>query len=53
LVESLGRGGTILEVPVYYPARSHGESKTKFLRTLAQYTRAVVRLAGRRRPRPS
>ena len=48
LVESLARGSTILEVPVYYPARIHGESKTKFLRTLRQYTSAVVRLAGRR-----
>jgi dolichol-phosphate mannosyltransferase len=49
MVESLQRGSTILEVPVYYPARVHGESKTKFLRTLAQYTRAVVRLAFRPR----
>lgn len=48
LVESLARGSTVLEVPVYYPARVHGESKTKFVRTLVQYTRAVVRLAGRR-----
>lgn len=53
LVESLARGSTILEVPVYYPARSHGESKTQFLRTLARYTRAVLRLTGRRRPRPA
>jgi dolichol-phosphate mannosyltransferase len=49
LVETLARGSTILEVPVYYPARSHGESKTKFLRTLRRYTRAVVRLAVRPR----
>ena len=53
LVESLARGSTVLEVPVYYPARSHGESKTKFLRTLGQYTSAVVKLAARRRPRPA
>jgi len=53
LVESLARGSTILEVPVYYPARSHGESKTKFMRTLRQYTRAVVRLAVRPRSRPA
>jgi dolichol-phosphate mannosyltransferase len=53
LVESLARGSTILEVPVYYPSRSAGESKTKFLRTLVQYTRAVVRLALRRRPKPA
>ncbi len=51
LVESLARGSTVLEVPVYYPARSHGESKTKFLRTLGQYASAVVKLAVRRRPR--
>jgi dolichol-phosphate mannosyltransferase len=49
LVESLARGSTVLEVPVYYRARSHGESKTKFLGTLVQYTRAVIRLAGQRR----
>ena len=56
LVESLARGSTVLEVPVYYPARIHGESKTKFLRTLSQYTRAVLRLALRplrRRPKPA
>jgi dolichol-phosphate mannosyltransferase len=53
LVESLARGYTVLEVPVYYPARIHGESKTKFLRTLSQYTRAVLRLALRRRPKPA
>jgi len=53
LVEALARGSTVLEVPVYYPARVHGESKTKFLRTLVQYTRAVVRLALHRRPKPA
>jgi hypothetical protein len=53
LVESLARGSTVLEVPVYYPARIHGESKTKFLRTLNQYARAVLRLAMRRRPKPA
>ena len=26
LVESLARGSTVLEVPVFYPARVHGES---------------------------
>jgi len=51
LVGALARGSTVLEVPVYYAARSSGESKTKFLRTLAQYTRAVVRLALRPRPK--
>lgn len=51
LVESLAHGSTVLEVPVYYPARSSGESKTKFLRTLALYTGAVLRLAARR-PKP-
>jgi dolichol-phosphate mannosyltransferase len=51
LVESLARGSTVLEIPVYYPARSHGESKTKFFRTLGQYAKAVVRLAARSRPR--
>ena len=53
LVEALARGSTVLEVPVYYPARVHGESKTKFLRTLVQYTRAVVRLALHGRPKPA
>lgn len=53
LVEALSRGSTVLEVPVYYPARVHGESKTKFVRTLVLYTRAVVRLAGRRPARPA
>ncbi len=53
LVESLARGSTVLEVPVYYPARVHGESKTKFVRTLVQYTRAVLRLAGRRPSKPA
>jgi dolichol-phosphate mannosyltransferase len=53
LVESLARGSTVLEVPVYYPSRSAGESKTKFLRTLLQYTRAVLRLALRRRTQPA
>ena len=53
LVESLARGSTILEVPVYYPARVHGESKTKFLSTLGKYTRAVVRLALRPRGKPA
>ena len=53
LVEALARGSTVLEVPVYYPARVHGESKTKFLRTLLQYTRAVVRLALHGRPKPA
>jgi dolichol-phosphate mannosyltransferase len=53
LVESLAHGSTVLEIPVYYPARSHGESKTKFMRTLGQYTRAVVRLALRRRAQPA
>ena len=53
LVESLARGSTILEVPVYYPARVHGESKTKFLSTLGKYTRAVVRLALRPRRKPA
>lgn len=52
LVESLSRGWTVLEVPVFYHARSAGESKTKFLRTLGLYTGAVVRLAARR-PKPS
>ncbi len=52
LVESLSRGSTVLEVPVFYHARSAGESKTKFLRTLVLYTRAVVRLTARR-PTPS
>jgi dolichol-phosphate mannosyltransferase len=53
LVEALARGSTVLEVPVYYPARVHGESKTKFLRTLGQYTRAVVRLALHKRAKPA
>ena len=53
LVEFLARGSTVLEVPVYYHARSHGESKTQFLRTFGRYTRAVVRLALRPRPEPS
>src|SRR5262249_61360924 len=50
LVEFLARGSTVLEVPVYYHARSHGESKTQFLRTFARYTRAVVQLAFQPRP---
>lgn len=45
----LRRGRSVLEVPVYYAARSEGESKTKFFRTFVRYTAAVLRVASLRR----
>jgi dolichol-phosphate mannosyltransferase len=51
LVQWLERGRSVLEVPVYYLARRHGESKTKFIGVLLKYTGAVLRLAFGRRGR--
>jgi len=51
LVQWLERGRSVLEVPVYYRARKHGESKTKFINVLVKYTGAVLRLACGRRSR--
>ena len=34
----------MLEVPVFYQLRRHGQSKTSFLRIFGQYTEAVLRL---------
>jgi len=49
LVQWLQRGRSVLEVPVYYLARKHGESKTQFMRVLITYTGAVLRVAWGRR----
>lgn len=38
------RGYAMLEVPVFYRLRMHGHSKTQFVSTLIQYTRALLSL---------
>lgn len=38
------RGFRMLEVPVFYQLRRHGQSKTGFLRIFREYTAAVARL---------
>lgn len=44
LMVSWQRGYTMLEVPVFYRLRLHGHSKTQFLSTFVQYTRALISL---------
>jgi dolichol-phosphate mannosyltransferase len=44
LYASQKRRYRILEVPVYYVLRRHGQSKTRFLNVFWQYTKAVARL---------
>jgi len=44
LVLAWRQGYQMLEVPVFYILRRHGESKTGFLRVFTQYTRSVIRL---------
>jgi dolichol-phosphate mannosyltransferase len=38
------RGYRMLEIPVFYRLRMHGHSKTQFLSTFVQYTRALLTL---------
>jgi dolichol-phosphate mannosyltransferase len=38
------RGYRMLEIPVFYRLRMHGHSKTQFLSTFMQYTRALLTL---------
>jgi len=38
------RGYNMLEVPVFYRLRMHGHSKTQFLSTFVQYSRALLAL---------
>ncbi len=38
------RGYNMLEIPVFYRLRLHGHSKTQFLSTFSQYTRALLAL---------
>jgi hypothetical protein len=38
------RGYNMLEVPVFYRLRMHGHSKTQFLATFVQYSRALLAL---------
>lgn len=38
------RGYRMLEIPVFYRLRMHGHSKTQFVSTLIQYTRALLAL---------
>ncbi len=38
------RGYRMLEIPVFYRLRMHGHSKTQFLSTFIQYTRALLAL---------
>ena len=44
------RGFRMLEVPVFYQLRRHGQSKTSFVKIFNQYTRAVVALRRRGLP---
>lgn len=38
------RGWRMLEIPVFYRLRTHGHSKTQFIRTFTQYTISIVKL---------
>ncbi len=44
IMVSWQRGYNILEVPVFYRLRMHGHSKTQFVSTFIQYTRALLSL---------
>jgi dolichol-phosphate mannosyltransferase len=44
LVAAWRRDWKILEVPVFYILRRHGDSKTGFWRIFRDYTSAVIRL---------
>jgi len=58
LFDATSKGGTLLEVPVFYVKRTEGVSKTNFVSVLWKYSKALGRFVSeeglvRRRPGPS